>query len=168
MNAIPKASATLDAWAQQYRGPLLKYFWKHSRRARTVDVEDMVQDVFLRLANRADIETIEQPERYLFTTANSVLKDRHRRGVTRAADAHVPITDTVEAGFSPERIALGQESVALLIRALLELPERTRTAFVLYHFDEFSHAQIGCQLGMAVSTVEKHMARANRHLMRAV
>jgi RNA polymerase sigma factor (sigma-70 family) len=40
-----------------------------------------------------------------------------------------------------------------------------RTVFSLYHFEELSHAEIGEQLGIAVSTVEKNMTRANAHLL---
>ncbi len=37
--------------------------------------------------------------------------------------------------------------------------------FVLYHFEDYPHAEIARQLGIAVSTIEKHMGRANAHLL---
>jgi RNA polymerase sigma-70 factor (ECF subfamily) len=55
-----------------------------------------------------------------------------------------------------------------LVAAAHELPERTLEVFTLYHLHGLSHAQIAGRLGMAISTIEKHMARANVHLLARV
>ncbi len=159
-------AALLDAWARRYRRALFRYFRKRTRTS--TDLEDLVQEVFLRLAHRSDLGTIERADRYLFSTATSVLNDRWRRDTARATDTHEPFDETLHglADFPPERVLIGQEFVEALIAAMDELPERTRTVFALYHFEEFPHARIASQLGMAISTVEKHMARANAHLLR--
>jgi len=161
-------AALLDAWAHRYRRALLRYFQKRAWTTAAVDLEDLVQEVFLRLAHRSDLGTIERADRYLFSTAASVLNDRWRRDAVRTVDTHESFDETLHglADFPPERVLIGQEFVEALISAMEELPERTRTAFALYHFEEFPHARIASQLGMAISTVEKHMARANAHLLR--
>lgn len=158
--------ALLDAWAHRYGRALHRYFQKRTKAK--ADIDDLVQDVFLRLANRADLGTIESADRYLFSTAASVLNDRWRRETARASDSHEPFDETLHglADFPPERVLIGQGFVEALIAAMEELPERTRTVFALYHFEEYPHARIASELGMAVSTVEKHMARANLHLLR--
>jgi RNA polymerase sigma factor (sigma-70 family) len=46
------------------------------------------------------------------------------------------------------------------------LPERTRAVWVLYHFEDLPHAEIARRLGIAVSTIEKHMGRASTHLLK--
>jgi len=38
--------------------------------------------------------------------------------------------------------------------------------FSLYHFEELSHKEIARRLGIALSTVEKNIARANAHLLK--
>jgi RNA polymerase sigma-70 factor (ECF subfamily) len=55
-----------------------------------------------------------------------------------------------------------------MIQALSALPERTRAVFMLYHFQGLSHADIGRRLGIAIRTVEDHIARANAHLLKAM
>lgn len=70
------------------------------------------------------------------------------------------------AGFTPERVLSGKREFEQLIEALAELPERTRQIFVLYHLENLRQKEIANRLGMPVSTLEKHLARANKHLLK--
>jgi len=45
------------------------------------------------------------------------------------------------------------------------LPEKTAVIFSLYHFESVPQVEIARRLGMSLSTVEKHMGRANAHLL---
>lgn len=128
--------------------------------------EDLVQEVFLRLARREDLGSIEHVEGYLFQAAGNVLKDWRRHGVRHAADAHDAIEEDLpaEVDFSPERVLLGKDQINALIAALELLPERTRAVFLLYHFDNLPQAEIARRLGVAVRTVENNMAKAHAHI----
>ncbi|HEX5776342.1 MAG TPA: RNA polymerase sigma factor [Caulobacteraceae bacterium] len=153
----------LEEWSRRYRPALLRFFQR--RMPAGADREDLVQEVFLRLA-RQDLTTIANVEGYLFQAAANVLKDWRRRGVRHAADAHDPIGEHVpaEVDFSPERVLLGKDAVSALIAALETLPERTRAVFLLYHFDQLPQAEIARRLGIAVRTVENNMAKAHAHI----
>lgn len=154
----------LDEWSRRYRPALLRFFQR--RMPAATDREDLVQEVFLRLAKRQDLASIDHVEGYLFQAAGNVLKDWRRHGVRHAADAHGPIDEDLpsEVDFSPERVLLGRDAVGALIAALEALPERTRAVFVLYHFDNLPQAEIARRLGVAVRTVENNMARAHAHI----
>jgi RNA polymerase sigma factor (sigma-70 family) len=130
------------------------------------DPDDLVQEVFVRLVRHSGIEAIEHLDGYVFKVAANVLRDHARRWNLRANEAnHAQLDDeTLEGGFSPERVLLGEEALQRLIAALYELPEMTRVIFTLYHFESISQIDIGRRLGLATSTVEKHMSRANLHL----
>jgi RNA polymerase sigma-70 factor (ECF subfamily) len=124
--------------------------------------EDLIQEVFVRLAQRRDLHEIRDVDRYLFQSAANVLVDWRRRQITHAADAHDPLENDIEgAGCSPERVLIGKDLLNRLIAAVSAMPERTQSVFVLYHFEHKTHAEIGRELGIAVRTVEDHMARAN-------
>ncbi|HYG26700.1 MAG TPA: sigma-70 family RNA polymerase sigma factor [Caulobacteraceae bacterium] len=153
----------LEEWSRRYRPALLSFFQR--RMPPGAEREDLVQEVFLRLA-RQDLSTIANVEGYLFQAAANVLKDWRRRGVRREADAHDPIQEDLpaEVGFSPERVLLGKDAVATLIAALEALPERTRVVFLLYHFEQLTQAEIARRLGIAVRTVENNMAKAHAHV----
>ena len=137
-----------------------------SRRLRDgADVEDLTQEVFARLLKRAELGEIANIEGYLFHTAANLLRERARKAARRPGDtAHTDEIDAAVEEFSPERILLGREAYARMVEALQELPERTRTIFVLNRFEELSAAEIARRLGVSVSTVEKDMMRAIAHL----
>src|SRR5690606_11543313 len=132
----------LEEWSRRYRPALLRFFQR--RMPAAADREDLVQEVFLRLAKREDLESIEHAEGYLFQAAGNVLKDWRRHGARRADGAHDAIGDDVlsEVDFSPERVLLGKYAVNELLAALELLPERTRAVFLLYHFDNLPQAEI--------------------------
>lgn len=162
----PSNRPLLDALARHYGPVLRRYFAK--RVGDQADSEDLVQEVFLRLARRGGIESIEHIEGYLFETAASVLKDRYRRQTSRHARAHDSYDESLHAAedFSPERVHLGREALNGLVLAIGELPERTRTAFLLHRFEGLRYREIARRLGISTSAVEKHMMIAIAALAR--
>jgi RNA polymerase sigma factor (sigma-70 family) len=159
-----------EALSRRFRTPLARFFEK--RIGRQSETEDLVQEVFMRLADGARVESVEHMEAYLFKTAANLLRDRQRRLSARAAQAHEPYEDEVHGVAddrpTPERALLGAEAIQQLVAALQELPERTRNVWVLYHVDDLPHAVIARQLGLAISTIEKHLHRANVHLLKRI
>lgn len=159
----PTASIEMDEMARRYAVPLARYFRARVRSA--ADIDDMVQEVFLRLAARRDGGAVEAAENYIFTVAASVLNDSFRRAARRGG-THQPFDEHLHADvdFSPERVFLGQEQLRVVEAALHELPERTRVVFVLHRYEEMSYAQIARRLQVSVSAIEKHMSKALAHL----
>lgn len=155
----------LARWASDFRQPLFNYFRKRISAAE--DANDLVQEVFLRLSKRSDLANIERVEGYLFQTAASVLADSYRKGA-RTPDHLLTFDESLhgQADFSPERVFTGRQELESLIEAIHALPERTRQIYVLYHLENIGQKDIAARLGMPVSTLEKHMARANRHLLK--
>lgn len=147
------------------RSALRGYFQRRVRDPH--EIEDLVQDVFVRIAGRAGGDRIDNLNAYVFRTAASVLADRARRRSTHSADAHVAFDPDLHAGVdvSPERYLSDREDLQLAVAALLSLPERTRVIFVLHRLEGMGYREIGGRLGISTSAIEKHMARAVRHLM---
>ncbi len=153
----------------RYRAPLRGFF---ARRVREqAEVEDLVQEVFLRLVGRIDGGPIEKVEQYLFQTAANVLRDRGRRNVVRETESHESFdenTHETRAEITPERVLLGKESIALVTAALKRLPDRTRDIFVLRALEQRKYADIAHLLRISTRAVEQHMARALAHLSKAL
>lgn len=126
-----------------------------------------MQEVFVRLTRHADLRAVANIEGYVFETAANLLRDQARRNSVRRVRDHVEYEEQLDlAAFSPERVLLGKDALNRLIQALHDLPEKTRMIFALYHFESMSHADIQRRLDVPISTIEKHMARANAHLLR--
>jgi RNA polymerase sigma-70 factor (ECF subfamily) len=130
------------------------------------DVDDAVQDVWLRAHRHLDANEVDNVPAYLFQTAQSVLMDRARRGRVRAEGRHETIQDIhhpVE-GLTPERVLMGKEAVARISAVLEAMPERTRDIFVLHRFENISYGEVASRMGISVSAVEKHIMKALRIL----
>lgn len=160
----------IEALSRRFRQPLRRYFEK--RIGAHAETEDLVQEVFLRLARAGDIGGLERIDAYLFTTAANLLRDRHRRLSARESQAHEPYDESLHGAAEevpgPERAVQSTQLIEQLVAALHELPERTRLVFTLYHLEELPHAEIARRLGIAVSTIEKHVGRASAHLLKKV
>ena len=162
------ASSALDQEARPLRRSLSAYF---ARRLRDVsDVDDLVQEVFARIVARDSTTPIGHLGKYLHQTAGSVLADYARRRSARRVEAHVEFDPDQhgESDFDPERIVAGRQDVATATAALLSLPERTRTIFVLRRLEGVPAREVAKQIGVSVSAVEKHMVRAVRRLTAAM
>jgi RNA polymerase sigma-70 factor (ECF subfamily) len=161
----PGSNEALALKSRGIRTALALYFRRHG--TDQADIDDLVQDVFLRILKRRGSDRLENFEGYVFETAASVLNDRFRRRKVRHADRHLPFDQDHHAGsdISPERILAGRQAVRATTVALMELPERTRDVFVLRRVEGLSYREIARRFGMSISGVEKHMLKATRHLL---
>ena len=143
---------------------LARYF--RARVRNPSEIDDLVQEVFTRIAARQDGAPVEHLDRYIFQTASSVLADRARRQRARRAELHVEFDPDRHSGveFDAHRTLSGREELGAVTACLLNMPERTRNIFILHRLEGRKYRDIAVQLGISVSAVEKHMARAVLHL----
>jgi RNA polymerase sigma-70 factor (ECF subfamily) len=159
------ANVLLARRSEDLRGVLVRFFQHHLRGAN--DIDDLVQEVFLRIVRRGHCDQLEHLDGYIFQTASSVLKDRGRRRKARLSDQHVTFEPDLHAGteIGPDRVLLSRESLESVGIILMELPETTRRVFVLRRLEGLAYREIALRLRLSVSAVEKHMLRAVRHLL---
>jgi RNA polymerase sigma-70 factor (ECF subfamily) len=155
----------LQQLSARFRLPLRRFFERRLRNSP--DPDDLVQEVFVRLVRQGTMSAIQHLDGYVFQVAANVLRDHARRWAVRAEEAnHAQLEDIeIEGGFSPERVLLGEEALQRMVAALHELPEKTQAIFALYHIESVSQVEIARRLNLSVSTIEKHMGRANAHLL---
>lgn len=159
----PSSTSDYEAFVARYERPLRAFFSK--RIDRQEDVEDLVQELFGRVLSSNGEKTIENPDGYVFQAAANLLRERYRnRGTRSAAMTDLPFIQKGSEEIDPERILQGKEELRLLELALTELPVRTRTVFLLHRFEGFKYREIAERIGVSVSSVEKHIAAAARHI----
>ena len=149
----------LKQLSERYRQPLIAYFQR--RVTSRSEAEDLTQEVFLRLVKRLDVQKLDNPEAFLFTTAVNLLRDRFRRGQTQRSHlAEVSLQQPGIEELSPERVFDSRQHLAKVIAALEQLDERSRDAFILHRLEGMKHAQIAELYGVSVSSVEKYIIKA--------
>ena len=149
----------LKQLTERYRQPLNAYFQR--RVGSRNEAEDLTQEVFLRLVKRLDVETLDNPEAFVFTTAANLLRDRFRRGHTQRS--HLAEVSQQQPGIeelTPERVFDSRQHLEKVIEALEQLDERSRDAFILHRLEGMKHAQIAELYGVSVSSVEKYIIKA--------
>jgi len=152
----------VGAWIIQYGPALRRYFL---RRAEPGDVDDLVQDVFLRLQARGATAHIENVEGYLFRTAANVLGHRRRRvswiwGRQEDPESYEGPADEL----SPERILIGKETLDAMLATLRELPPRCATAFMLFRVEQLPQEVIARRMGISLRAVEALVQRATKRI----
>jgi RNA polymerase sigma factor (sigma-70 family) len=168
-----EASVTNDGQAiellvRRHSSVLIRFFQK--RGLSREESEDAVQEVWARLAHRQGLAGLQSLDGYVFQTAANIAVDLHRRGRAHRRDRHDSYAEESHAqpDLSPVEVIEGEETLAQVIAALSELPERARNIFVLARIERVRQAEIARQFGISLSAVEKHIQRAMVHLMTRV
>ena len=156
--ATSSSTGPLAELVKRYRGPLLTYF---SRHAHPEDAEDLVQETFVRLLRKGDVDSIVNTEAFLFTIARNLTYDRTRRRQTYARhfDATAEADDATEL-YGPERVLESREALQGLLEGLAGLSEQTRDILLLHRLEGMKYAEIAELYGISRSAVEKHMIKA--------
>lgn len=126
------------------------------------DVDEVVQESFLRAYAVECERPIERPKSFLFQIARNEALDRLRRKAHQITDymeelACPPITNDSQ---SVDEQVEHRQQVALFCEAVATLPLQCRKAFLLRKVYGMSHREVANALGISVSTVEKHQAAA--------
>lgn len=131
------------------------------------EVEDIVQETYVRLCQVAKPEKIRHPKSYLFQTARNLALDNIKRADNRLADRLDESAEALTALSTPDydetfEQAASREEFGHFCEAVRQLPVQARRVFVLKKVYGYSQREIAQELGLAESTVEKHVALAIR------
>lgn len=144
---------------ETYRGEILGFL--NSRVSNLEQAEDLLQQTFLRVLQRANWAAVNNPRAYLKTTARHVLADYYRSRNARNHNAFVEFDDGrhVDETWSPGRSADSDDELRQLAAAIETLSGPVQKAFVLSRVYGHTYAEIGQLMGLSPRTVEKHVAK---------
>jgi RNA polymerase sigma factor (sigma-70 family) len=163
-------AAMIGELDRRFRLPLIAYFRR--RVSSAAEAEDLTQDVFERVLKALNHAPILNAEALVFRIAVNLLRDRARREITRGGEQSltseniVALADALTVDLSPERVVLGERTLADVLAALQELGERTQAIFYLYRLENLKIREIAAIYGISASAVEKQVSKALLHLTR--
>jgi len=156
-----EASKTIGELSVRFRPALMAFFLRRIRNFS--EAEDLTQEVLLRVTQKSATLDTGRPDAYVFQIAANLLRDRARRNNVR--DTYLSGTAVLEENRieerDPDRVLQGKQSLVTVTNALREMPERTRTIFILFRLENLKQHQIADMLGVSVRTVEQHVVRAS-------
>lgn len=138
--------------------PMLRA-WLHGRFEAHIDLDDIVQEAFVRVLQARLGGKLREPKAFLFATARNLALDRLRRHEVSRMDSLVEIEslNVLDEGDGvPETVARHQE-LALLTAAIQSLPARCRQIFTLRKLYDLSQREIALRLGISESTVSNQI-----------
>ncbi|MFS1523472.1 RNA polymerase sigma factor [Microbulbifer sp. 2304DJ12-6] len=134
-----------------------------SRIVPPKEIEDIVQETYVRVCQVKQKKEILYPRSFLLKTARNLALDYLKRSETRlavSADEDPELAPGQGEYFSDEtydRVAV-EEEFAHFCEAVRQLPVQCRKVFVMKKVYGYSQREIAKALNLSESTVEKHVA----------
>lgn len=129
------------------------------------DIEDVVQETYLRAVANNTSKSIENPEAYFFRTSRNIALNQqarmYRRLETALPEDEMEMLSNLMSSRSNEveNDYQRKQEFAEFCIAVSELPIKCRKVFVLRKVYGFSQAEIAKKLGISISTVETHITK---------
>ncbi len=141
--------------------PALKRFLRRFL-VRRQDIEDITQETFAKAFAAEANQQVDQPRAFLFRIAHNLAVDAWAK---KSRVATVPLEDFAQREVlgnvwldTTQAQLEARDMLLLLEAAVAQLPDQCRRVFVMQRIYGYSHKEIAQCVGIAQSTVEKHIA----------
>jgi RNA polymerase sigma factor (sigma-70 family) len=150
----------LIEWFGKWRKPIRS--WLRNRASVPPgDIDDLAQEVFLRLLRYSDDIAVDNPQGYLFRIAANVANEwRERSRVRKPHDDSWLEELQIEAGDEPENAFARSRANEYVQAAVDRLPPRQREVLLLHVNEGLTYKQIAQQRGLTYRIVLRDLTRA--------
>lgn len=163
----PSGADTEGFAFEQLRAGLHHYLMRQLQRAE--DVEDLAQEVYLRLLRFAATETIRYPKAYVFRVAFNVLYEfKHRKRLARVDFDSIAADRAAEHladdSATPDETYERQRRENQIENLVGRLPAMQRAVLIMATRENLSYGEIAQKLNISASTARVHLYRATSHI----
>ena len=146
----------------QNQAPLRRFISRYL--ISTHDIEDIAQEAFLRAYEAEKKKRIDEPKAFLFRIAKNLLLSEYSKKSRKITDyiADFEYTEVLLDNESLEANVMAQQKLGIFCEAVATLPPQCRRVFLLKKVYGMSHKEIAEHMGIAVSTIEKHLVKGIR------
>lgn len=150
----------LTQWFEVWRGAMKR--WLSSRSSiQAADLDDVAQEVFLRLLRYSNDAVVEYPQSYLFRIATNVVNEWRERARNSLPHDDVWLADLqIEPEAEPESSVEHDLVNKCVRRAVSNLPPRQRQVLLLHIREDLTYKQIAVKLKLTPRVVRRDIARA--------
>ncbi len=155
--SMPPENTEKSRWFAEHlqpHEPMLRA-WLKSRFSKGVDVDDIIQDAFLKVLKARENRELHSPKAFLFATARNMALDVVRRSKIIQFDSlpENELSDVLDDSDSVQESIERNQELEMLTKAIQSLPARCRRIFTLRKVYCMSQASIAEELGISVNTV---------------
>ncbi len=153
-------------WFRREVLPLRAQLHQYVRRIllNDAEVEDIVHETLVKVMTVNDWRRVASPSAFLKTVARNLMLDLFRRRsiVPIHFVADMGTLNVIDETANPESTWIGREELRLLAELVAALPPQCQRVFTLRRIYGMSPPDIAAELGLSLSTVEKHLLKALR------
>jgi RNA polymerase sigma factor (sigma-70 family) len=148
--------------------PLRRYLLRMI--GNTSEAQDLAHDAYAKVFRAMEGRELGHPQAFLYATARNLALDQLKRRGRSPFDPQAAPEDATTPSGAPgvTSVVMAREEWALLGEAMAKLPPGCRQVLQLRMVEHLSHDEICQRLGLARSSVEKHLMRAVRLLHEAM
>jgi len=149
-------------------GPLKAFISRFVNRPH--DIDDIAQETFIRAFKAGSERAIEHPKAYLYRIARNLafkeLTKKSNKMTSFIEDSCLP--EVLGSDEDIEQRVGTLEKLDRVKTAIAELPPQCQRVFIMRKVYGFSHKEISQELGISVSTVEKHIVSGLKRCRQSV
>ena len=154
----------LVTWFKRWRKPIRQWL-SHRSSVPSADLDDLAQEVFLRLLRYSDEVAIENPQGYLFRIAANVANEWQERARHRKPHDDSWLEDLqVEFNDEPENAIAREMANKHMQAAVNRLPRRQREVLLLHVNEGLTYKQIAERQGLTYRVILRDLTRAYSQL----
>ena len=155
----PGKEKSLGPVYERLRSSLMRYASRYFRK--THEIEDVVQEAFVKVLEAQGDRNIRSIDAYLFRTARNIALNTLGKCDYKLTETLGELVSDTDVALSPtlEDEYESRQRFELFCESLVDLPERCQQAFVLRRVYGFSQAEIAERMQISVNTVEMHLAK---------
>ena len=125
----------------------------------SADLQDLAQEVYLRLLRVEQPELINNPQSYIYRVALNVAEEWRLRAA-QSMEHSSDLLDTLESPGSNQEQLFEQEERQKVMRSAMEaLPSATRNAMVLHVQQDMTYEQVAEHMGVSRRAVKRYIAK---------
>lgn len=142
------------------RSSLMRFAYRYFKGSH--DIEDVVQEAFVKVCEAQQRRDIQQPKAYMYQTVKNL-------ALKKLDKSDYKLTDTV-GDLLPESVLLttptmeeqfeSRQKFELFCRAVRQLPLKCQRVYILRRVYGFSQKEIADRMGISLKTVEAHLTKA--------
>jgi len=148
-------------------GPLIEKliarYWRDP-----AEIEDLRQDVFVRIFQTAHRMRPDPVRPYIILTARNLVIDklRHKRSVSMEVVSDLEAFSVIDSRPTPEQHVIAQQELIRIQHALNALPTRCREIVVMRKIHGVSQREIAKRMGIKEQTVQTQIVRGMKAISR--
>jgi RNA polymerase sigma-70 factor (ECF subfamily) len=144
--------------------------WLSRRWRHAIDVEDVIQEAYCRIASLASVDHIDNPAAYFFRTAYSVATDAMRRAgiINFTSMTQIEWSTVMDSAPLADRALEASQELERVKNLLAALPDTSRRVIELRRIEGLSRRETAERLGVSENEVKNHLVRGLQRVMKSI